>query len=257
MAWLGCDGVVLGDLNSWLFERELDVWLTAGFRPTLWWRDDDARGPAPALSRLLEIADGRPLALAIVPEHDLAPLARKLSGAENVTISQHGVDHCNRREPSEPDGEYAVGTSASEISASVGQGRRRMADAGLIPAFYTPPWNRTDGELVTALPAAGFTKLSAWGAFSAREGSLDRLDAHVDLLRWSPRPRFRGRARFYRALTQQLRRRRKAVAWQEPIGLLTHHLDHDDDAWRFLTAFMAHVAQRAAWQSFSALTSPR
>ena len=123
----------------------------------------------------------------------------------------------------------------------------------MTPAFYTPPWNRIDRELASALHEVGFTKLSAWGAYGGREGYLDRIDAHVDLMRWNPRPKFRGQGRFYNDMTRQLRRRRQGGAWHEPIGLLTHHLDHDDEAWRFLVSFLDRTRQRVSWQRFDDL----
>ena len=48
---------------------ELDAWATAGQTATLWWRDDDATRPTPALARLRQLAqdNGIPVALAVVP----------------------------------------------------------------------------------------------------------------------------------------------------------------------------------------------
>jgi hypothetical protein len=38
-----------------------------------------------------------------------------------------------------------------------------------------------------------------------------------------------------------LAERRRAGLWDEPLGLLSHHLDHDEDAWRFLEVFLSIV----------------
>ncbi|MGH1559493.1 hypothetical protein ACRAWD_21180 [Caulobacter segnis] len=35
-----------------------------------------------------------------------------------------------------------------------------------------------------------------------------------------------------------LKQRRLAGRWDEPIGLLTHHLDHDHATWLFLEQFL-------------------
>ena len=35
---------------------ELHLWAKAGRTPVLWWRDDDAREPTPALERLLDLS---------------------------------------------------------------------------------------------------------------------------------------------------------------------------------------------------------
>ena len=52
-----------------LLAAELSRWTREGRRPQLWWRDDDARSPTPALARLIACAapDGIPLALAVIP----------------------------------------------------------------------------------------------------------------------------------------------------------------------------------------------
>ncbi|HEY9056564.1 MAG TPA: hypothetical protein VIN77_05390, partial [Aurantimonas sp.] len=49
--------------------RELDQWTADGRTVALWWRDDDATQPTPALARLVAAAQRHraPLALAVVP----------------------------------------------------------------------------------------------------------------------------------------------------------------------------------------------
>jgi hypothetical protein len=231
-------------------ERELARWRQAGVSPRLWWRDDDARGPTPALDRLLWVADGVPLALAIVPDGDLAGLGRQLGRVSNVTVSQHGVDHVNRRGPGEASGEYPPGASAAVMAQWIGAARRRMEAHGLAPAFYAPPWNRIDDHLVEALAALGPGGLSAWGGFQACDGGCPRLDTHVDVLRWNPRPRFRGAEAFLGALRRELARRRLAGRLAEPIGVLSHHLDHDEGAWRFLEDLVDFARGRFEWVAF-------
>src|SRR5690348_9103787 len=46
---------------------ELDCWQAAGRTATLWWRDDDAVAPGARLERMLSIAGGVPVALAVIP----------------------------------------------------------------------------------------------------------------------------------------------------------------------------------------------
>src|SRR5216684_8019215 len=72
------DRVVLAAADWLDLERELDAWRAAGRSATLWWRDDDAVRPTPALDRLLAIAAGVPLALAVIPGPTGAPLAERL-----------------------------------------------------------------------------------------------------------------------------------------------------------------------------------
>ncbi|MDP1631640.1 MAG: DUF2334 domain-containing protein [Caulobacter sp.] len=238
----------------WRLERELALWRAAGHTPRLWWRDDDAREPTPALDRLLLILDGAPVALAVIPDGNLGRLAERLLQARGVTISQHGADHINRRPVGTSAGEYPEATPAVEIAARVGAGRDRLADHGLAPRFYTPPWNRLDEHLPAALVMAGFDSLSAWSDQGPRPGGLRRLDTHLDVLRWRGGPRFRGGGAFLEALRQQLILRRRAGAEAAPIGVLTHHLVHDDACWAFLARFTPYARKHFAWRDFAALT---
>jgi hypothetical protein len=57
-------------------------------------------------------------------------------------------------------------------------------------------------------------------------------------MRWKPAARFRGAVRFLLRARRLLAERRTMEAWDQPLGLLTHHLDHDEAAWRFIEAFL-------------------
>ncbi len=232
-------------------EFELAQWRRLGRKPILWWRDDDARAPNPALDRLLALAEGLPLSLAITPDGDLEGLARRLSGVRDLTFSQHGVDHRNCRAPGADPNEHALGTPAWLIAERIADGRRRMEMAGLAPRFYTPPWNHIDDVLPQALARAGFCSLSASAAGRTTPG-FSRLDSHLDILRWKPAPRFRGDGRVILSLVDRLRDRRRAGDFTKPIGLLTHHLAHDEAAWTFLEGFLTLARSRFAWVSFEA-----
>lgn len=234
-------------------EHELALWRQQGQTPRLWWRDDDARAPSPALDRLLTVLDGAPIALAVVPDGDMAALAARLADSRGVTVSQHGADHVNHRAAGEAAGEYAVGTQPGSIAARVAEGRRRMTDAGLEPAFYTPPWNRVDEALPAALADCGYQAISAWGERDPSEGALARLDTHVDLLRWKGGGRFRGAGRFLGDLRAQFAARRAAGDFTAAVGVLTHHLDHDEEAWRFLPWFVDFARLNFAWGGFAQL----
>jgi hypothetical protein len=233
---------------AWLsLGRELGRWRRLGHKPRLWWRDDDARAPSPVLDRLLQVAGGRPLTLAIVPDGDLAGLATRLRGERAVTVSQHGVDHVDRR-PGEAS-EYPAGTTPEAMAAQIRAARARMVEAGLAPGLYTPTWNRIDAALAAAIPLAGFEAVSA--ASTARPvPGLKRLDADLDILRWKRRVRFRGRRPIFRSLARQLRERRTGGDFTRPVGLLTHHLVHDEAAWSFLGGFLAFADARFVWVDF-------
>jgi hypothetical protein len=73
-------------------------------------------------------------------------------------------------------------------------------------------------------------------------------NAHVDPLNWKER-RFAGRDKALRGIIGELEARRTgATDPDEPLGLLTHHLDHDSAVWDFLEELLkattAHPAAR-------------
>jgi hypothetical protein len=86
-------------------------------------------------------------------------------------------------------------------------------------------------------------------------GPLRRLDAHLDLLRWSDIPHFRGKGKFLGDLRRQLARRRRANMLALPVGLLTHHLDHDEAAWCFLGNFIDFAKAHFEIRGYSDLTA--
>lgn len=239
-------------LERLLLERELLLWARDGHKPRLWWRDDDARTPGPALDRLLTVADGAPLSLAIIPDGDLPALHERLKAAPTVTVSQHGVDHHNRRNNGDRRSEHPAGSDETMIAERISTARQRMETAGLPPAFYTPPWNAFDATDLAAVRKAGFPAFSA-GIYGRPAEGLAHVGAQVDILRWKGDPRFRGRARIFRALRKELRSRRKAGDYDNPIGLLTHHLVHDEPAWEFLDWFVTFARNRFRISSFGDL----
>jgi hypothetical protein len=223
-------------------------------RPRLWWRDDDAKRPHPALDRLLGLAAAHaaPLTLAIIPAANVYALAARLTGVRGVTIAQHGVDHRNRRAPGRPCGENPIGACAGPIAARIAAARERMTQAGLAPRLYAPPWNRIDRALPAALRAVGYETLSAWGEIAGERGGPCRLDVHVEFLRWTRPPRGLSAARIDQRLREALAQRRERGALAAPIGLLTHHADFDQIAWRRLAELLAWAARAFDWSDLPA-----
>jgi hypothetical protein len=229
---------------GWLrLADELRRWARADRRPQLWWRDDDARGPSPALDRLLHCAGGRPLALAVIPQEVDPALVVRLRPHREICILQHGVDH----RPAAPSGspsQFSPDDSAARVAHRLAAGWRRLAAFERRLPVYVPPWNHVTPNVLAALEQTDLQAVSAWQA----PPEPRRVDVHLDLLRWRPGPRFVGQALFLGRLRRMLAGRRKARRWDDPIGLLTHHLDHDEAAWRFLERLMGWDPLRAqAW----------
>jgi hypothetical protein len=226
---------------SWdRLERELDAWAAAGRQATLWWRDDDAVAATPALDRLLRLSQrsGIPVALAVIPALAEQGLADALAQQEQVTVLQHGFAHRNHA----PEGMRALecgGRQLEDVAAELKRGRDRLAllfGARFLPVLV-PPWNRIDPALIPRLAQIGFIGLSTWGARSETHASrgLAQVHTHADPIAWRKGRVFRGAERVTDALADHLEARREGRADpDEPTGLLTHHLAHDEAGWEFL-----------------------
>jgi hypothetical protein len=227
-------------MRGLLLAMELRLWRAGGHRPVLWWRDDDAREPAEALRRLLTLATetGVPITIAAIPDGDRSSLAAALAQAPGATLVQHGVDHRNRAAAGLGSGEFAADTEGAAMVAALNDGWSRLAGLPGSLKLFVPPWNAVHPALPQALVEAGYRGWSAW-AETTSVGPLPRLDAHLDVLRWKGGGRFRGEGAILGKFTRLLAERRKQGLWEAPIGLLTHHLDHDAATWAFLARFLA------------------
>jgi hypothetical protein len=95
-----------------------------------------------------------------------------------------------------------------------------------------PPWNRIAPEVVTGLPGIGIRALSAFGKVSAT--ALPVLNPDIDPIDWHGTRSLHDADGLWQALAQAAAR-----GDDRPIGILTHHLDHDAAIWAFLEELMA------------------
>ena len=217
-------------------EREVDVWRAAGREATLWWRDDDAVRPTPALSRLLALRPGCPLGLAVIPVAAQTALAGEVGDPVDVLV--HGFAHVNHAAAGTRKSEFPAGRVAAE---ELRAGRERLESLfgdRVLPVFV-PPWNRMGADAAGVLRCAGYELLS--GFRGQPQGPLPSLDTHADLIDWRGGRRFAGAGAVLQALTSALAARRRAGD-DRPTGLLSHHLVHDAGAWRFLEDLLGWVA---------------
>lgn len=205
-------------------EFEAEIARRGGAR--FWWRDDDATAASPELRRALSLSSSCevPLALAVIPEAAEPPLFGLLH--ERVTVLQHGTDHRNRAAPGEKKTEYPAAEPIEAALARVADGFRRLktlAGERLFPVL-APPWNRVRKDLLDSLPAIGIRGVTLYGP---RIGALiPQVNTHVDIVAWRRGRRFIGEREALRLAAKNLS--------DEPLGWLTHHAVHDEEAWRFL-----------------------
>lgn len=232
--------------------RELDCWAGAGRIATFWWRDDDAMEPTPALARLLDLGDahGIEVAVAVIPARASPELPRALSARKHAAVLQHGYAHKNHAPPGKPALECGGARPVDTVLDELAKGRERLGElfrerAELILAA---PWNRIERPVLERLGEAGFRGASAYGPRRVMQDGhgLVVANAHVDPMNWRER-RFAGLDKALSGILGELKARRGgATEADEPVGLLTHHLDHDADLWEFLDAFFRVTTRHPA-----------
>ena len=234
---------------------EFDCWEEAGKVATLWWRDDDAVAPTARLGRLLSIASGVPVSLAVIPadaQQELAQwLAHYLRSAPKASIAvlQHGWRHLNHSGVGKKS-EYPGERPRPEVAYELTAGRARLSDLFGTRAqpVLVPPWNRFDDSFLSLLARCGLTAISRARPRngSRRAPSVIEANIHVDLVAWKGSHGFVGEEAALGGLVQHLRARRLHVCADEPTGILTHHLVQDDatDAFldRLIGVSLAHPA---------------
>ncbi len=243
-----------------LLDEELARWSADGRTATLWWRDDDAAEPCPALDRLLDLARGQdlPLSLAVIPKAAGLDLAACLSDEPTrVTVLQHGYAHLNHAPPSEKKQELGAHRPLEAIAAELTMGREhliRLFPDRFLPVLV-PPWNRIDPGLADRLAGLGFSGLSCFGQRpSARDPSgLPMSHCQVDLFRWRPHRAFLGSEAICADIATHLKQRRGGDCDpREPTGIMTHHLVHDEVCWDFLQRLFDHLNGAPAAEFLSA-----
>ena len=232
---------------------ELDAWSVAGRKATMWWRDDDATRPAPALERLLDTAEahGAPLCLAVIPGLAREELPTCLERDVNVAVAVHGVSHENFAAAGEKKCELADSRSPRAMADELVEGREKivaLTGRKAIP-ILAPPWNRISRTLVPLLPECGFRGLSTHG--DRRTGApvpgLRQVNCHVDPVDWRGGRDFIGVPGALEQVIGHLARRRRGLAdAAEPTGLLTHHAVWSDAAFGFLRELLVRTGEHPA-----------
>jgi hypothetical protein len=231
-------------------DAELARWADAGRVAGVWWRDDDAVAPSPALDALLGIRArlGLPLAIAVIPARAQPGLAARLANETGVVVWQHGWAHMNHAAVGAPKAELGPERPPGFVLGELVRGwlalDRVFGPSGWHKALV-PPHNRIAPALAAALPGAGYAGLSA-GLGPRPAGTRFVVNAHVDIMDWSTRG-FAGEDAALGALVDSLAAHREGRADPgEPVGFLTHHLAHDAGAWRFTEAALARLAAHPA-----------
>lgn len=221
-------------------KRALAECRDAGTLPRLWLRDDDAIAPTPALDRLCALADvfEIPVHLAVIPAHATDLLGAFVADHPQIIPVVHGFAHQSHAPVSEKKAEFGPHRPVEMRLAEVHEGLgilRGLFGERLYPAFV-PPWNRMAADMLDGLAASGYRMVSTYGPRDKARAAagLRQINTHIDPIDWRGT---RGLANpdlilSRLCLTLEDRARGNTDA-TEPLGLLTHHLVHDDAIWDF------------------------
>jgi hypothetical protein len=249
--------------------QELDCWAAQGLKAAFWVRDDDAFETSDRLTRLHTLAERYDITigLAVIPAKLHPSLPQYLAdGGPRFHPMCHGWRHVNHalagRRPAEFGSERPISALVDDAQLAY---RAFTSQFGVTDVVFVPPFGRISRSLVRALPNIGFSgisgaagwlerrlsRLSDWNirmptVASLRRSDVPRLDVQIDPIDWGAR-RAHDPAIIEHALARSLRARRNGwLASSLPIGVVTHHLDHDETVWRTCDALLGLLRSHEA-----------
>jgi hypothetical protein len=219
-------------------QTELGLWADAGIAARFWCRDDDAAADVPQLRRLLDVARDSDIsiALAVIPERADDSLGRLVS-TENCCIWQHGWGHHFHHA-----GEFGEARPLDLMVRDALAGQRAL-DRLLGPSgwqrVFVPPNHALSMPFKSLIPSLGYLGVSAGVQLTPPLDHVVEVNAEIDVMNW-PEGKILSESAICRMIADQLRSRRTgSIPIDRPIGLLTHHLAFDDDAWTFMFRLFA------------------
>lgn len=240
----------------------LDQLQDAGQGVDFWLRDDDAVEPTAALHRLLDLTErfSVPATLAVIPAHTDERLARCIAGRRHISVAVHGWSHENHAAADEKRQELGAHRPHGAVAAELrsGYARLRTLHSTAFVPLLVPPWNRIDPGVIAELAEIGFKALSVFGpetgdkAAALRQPGLKIINTHVDVMDWRGTRGGRNHGELIRDI---LRRLEEVSNRDAAVGILTHHLVHDESVWVFLSKLFEITASHPAsrWRSVAAL----
>jgi hypothetical protein len=252
---------------------ELDQWQKRRLKARFWVRDDDAIARTPAFDRLHRLAGTYDLriGLAVIParaEQDLIELLRNPKA--RFMPMCHGLNHTNHGSAARPS-EFGADRDFASAARDLRDAFYRHRDQfGAERVVFVPPFNSISPRLAALLPEIGFSGLSsvasvmqcraarlvsqaAWlpslpalWPHNNAVGPAFQTDVHVDVIDWRQRTS-RPVRDVMRDIVGHLRLRRLGlVAPHVPIGILTHHLVHDQAIWDLCDTLLCDLKSQAA-----------
>ncbi len=233
------------DTNWDPLRAKLDQWQNDGRALRLWLRDDDAVEPTPQLDRLLNLVTNHavPIALAVIPGKTGKPLADRLSNTERIEVSVHGWTHTNHAPADQKKMELGLHRPIETVLGELATGfatLQALHGSRFVP-LLVPPWNRVATEVMAGAVAIGFEACSIYGP--EKPAPLPQINTHVDIMNWRGGGGGHTPERLVPALIAALE---DSLEHGRAVGVLTHHLVHDDVAWNGLEQLMRLTASHPA-----------
>lgn len=233
------------DINWKPLKEEFKIWQDKGLCLPFWWRDDDAVEPTPALERLAAVsADfNSPVHLAIVPKYAKPELSHYISATPALTPVVHGWAHKNHAPADQKKCEFGLTRSFQECREDMDQALRQMKKlfGAQLNNMFVPPWNRIRPDLIPYLSSDGYKSISTYGPRASQFAASDvlQVNTHLDPIAWHHSRSLEAPDILIQHTVQLMQNRRLNVTDNtEPLGLLTHHLIHDDTVWHFIEQFL-------------------
>jgi peptidoglycan/xylan/chitin deacetylase (PgdA/CDA1 family) len=226
-------------------EAELQLWPEQGFVPRFWLRDDDATRPSAALNKLIAVVREfeTPLLLAVIPMQASAALAERLATEPLVIPCVHGYAHQRHNAEPAPALELGGDRPTEEALTELRQGRDRLRQlfGEKLSGILVPPWNRIAPEIAARIHECGFTGLST-NSWHVNGTILPELNTQIDIVDWANGRKGHNLEWAAGELLRRLRQARERGG--APLGILTHHLVLDDQAWQTLRDLILYLKMR-------------
>lgn len=217
----------------------------------VWWRDDDAIAPTPALEQLGLLAEKHrfPVHIAVIPGRAEESLARHVRGHAHLVPLVHGWRHENNAPPEAKKSEFGIKRpeGASELERSLST-MESLFGAQFLRVFV-PPWNRFDSAYLPELAAAGYAGLSTYQPRRARYAcaGVVQINTHIDPIDWRTTRNLRPTSELVEDIALRLTERLRGDAdATEPLGYLTHHLVHTPELWEFTDQLLSELLDGGA-----------
>lgn len=225
-----------------VLDNELHFWRAAGERPQIWWRDDDAVSVTPQLEHLTRIVGsaGIEILLAVIPANANNELAAYVERLPILKPCVHGWSHTNHAPAQEKKSELGAHRDIDVVLGDVARGHQRLEElfGNAVLPVLVPPWNRMRDDLAPRLPEVG---IKAFSTFTHHRSVPDmQVNTHVDVMDWKTRGGAAGKSLDAVQVELAAALSVSRANGFYPVGLLTHHLVHDNVAWTTLAAIAEH-----------------